>query len=243
MREREHEPDEPRLFDLRLDSEADEGPELETSPEQAPAPEPPPAPSSPRHRSEPSELPLFAAQAAADEPADPRGPPRPAAPRAETHRWTEPVEGPRPVPSAGGPVAVPEPARGPRPAPFRPRLIAALADLGVYLLVLVVGLLGALMAGAAPTLSKAPAFALFLLSFSFLYGVVSLAFWGQTPGMAAAGVVARGGGDQPLTFGQTGLRWVAGVLTAALLGLPLLLALSGRSLADRLSGSRTLLVG
>ena len=80
---------------------------------------------------------------------------------------------------------------------------------------------------------------LFLLAWSFLYFVVSLAFWGQTPGMAWAGLIARSGASEPLSFGQTAQRWAATWLTWALVGLPGLLALSGRSLADRLSGSRT----
>ena len=54
-----------------------------------------------------------------------------------------------------------------------------------------------------------------------------------------AGLVARTGTSEPLSFGQTAQRWVATWLTWALAGLPGLLALSGRSLADRLSGSRT----
>lgn len=238
MRERERERDEPRLFDLPLESEPDEEPQDQAGPatraepagddEALESPEPAAASPESAEASGSDELPLFGPRPDASSPSSPT-PSSPPAP--DPHPGGER--------SATGPVPVPAPPRGPRSAPFRPRLIAALADLGVYAAVLVVGLLGAFMAGAAPTLAKAPAFGLFLLSFSFLYGVVSLAFWGQTPGMAAAGVVARGGGDRPLTFGQTGLRWVAGVLTAALCGLPLLLALSGRSLADRLSSSQT----
>ena len=58
--------------------------------------------------------------------------------------------------------------------------------------------------------------------------------------MVWAGIVARGEDAEPLAFGQTARRWIGGLLTMALGGLPGLLALSGRSLADRLSGSRTL---
>lgn len=94
-----------------------------------------------------------------------------------------------------------------------------------------------------------PPFALFLLAFSFLYTVVPLAFWGQTPGMAWRGLVARSLDGDALSFGQTFRRWIGSVLTVAGAGLPLLLALlgdgaaagaAGRSLADRISGSHTL---
>ncbi len=131
-------------------------------------------------------------------------------------------------------------SRGPGPAPFAARLTAALADLGVHAAAAGAGWIGTVLLGARLDAADLPALAVYLLAFSFLYSVVSLAFWGRTPGMTAAGVVARGSGDAPLTFGETGLRWLAGVLTAALLGLPLLVALTGRSLADRVSGSATL---
>lgn len=130
-------------------------------------------------------------------------------------------------------------SRSPGPAPFSARLVAALADLGVHAAAAGAGWLGTLLLGARLDAADLSALAVYLLAFSFLYSVVSLAFWGRTPGMTAAGVVARGPGDAPLTFGQTGLRWLAGVLTAVLLGLPLLVAITGRSLADRLSGSAT----
>ena len=86
-----------------------------------------------------------------------------------------------------------------------------------------------------------PPLLVFALLFSFLYSVFSLAFWGQTPGMAWAGQLARSVTGEPLTFGQTALRWLGGLLTLLLAGLPLLLALAGgRSLADRISDSKTL---
>ncbi|HSM51631.1 MAG TPA: RDD family protein, partial [Thermoanaerobaculia bacterium] len=87
-----------------------------------------------------------------------------------------------------------------------------------------------------------PAYAAFLVAFSFLYWVIPLAFWGQTPGMVWAGVVARNLDDGPLAFGQTARRWLGSLLSLALLGLPGLGALRGRSLADWMSGSRTLSV-
>jgi hypothetical protein len=174
--------------------------------------------------------------------------PSPALPDAGSPDRLAPRPLPQPAPEPPGyapfdedAAAGPRPApRGPVPAPFSARLTAALADLGVHAAVAGAGWLGAHLLGARLDTADLPALAVYLLAFSFLYAVVSLAFWGRTPGMTAAGVVSRGPGGGPLTFGQTGLRWLAGVLTAALCGLPLLVALTGRSLADRLSGSRTL---
>jgi hypothetical protein len=230
MSERDRERGEPGLFDLPLTKTAEEGSEEESGTRRAAAP--PPERSDRAPRSEDDELPLF-----------PVEPSRTPAATGETGAG-----------GAGRPVPVPPPDRavptseivagtgaavGPMPAPFGARLLAALADLGVHLLVAAVGWGGAAVAGVRIAVAELPAFAVFLLSFSFLYSVVSLAFWGRTPGMAAAGVVSRGDGGQPLTFGQTGLRWLGGVATAVFLGLPLLLSLTGRSLPDRLSASRT----
>ena len=52
--------------------------------------------------------------------------------------------------------------------------------------------------------------------------------------------MARTDETEPLSFGQTAMRWLGHWLTWALLGLPALLARSAaRSLADRISGSAT----
>ncbi|HEX5758108.1 MAG TPA: RDD family protein, partial [Thermoanaerobaculia bacterium] len=121
----------------------------------------------------------------------------------------------------------------------RDRLLAGLADLLVHAAVGVTAAVGALLLGARPEPADWPPFALFLLSFSFLYAVVPLAFWGQTLGMAWAGLRAVNADGQQLGFGQTALRWLGGLLTAAALGLPLLPA-RRRSLTDWMSGSVTL---
>jgi len=120
------------------------------------------------------------------------------------------------------------------------RISAAGADLIVHASVAVGVLVGCRLMGVRPVLSDWPAVALFLLSFSFLYTVVPLAFWGHTPGMAWAGLDARSRDGEPLAFDQTARRWIGGILTLLLLGLPLLMAFSGRSLSDLLSGSETL---
>ena len=73
--------------------------------------------------------------------------------------------------------------------------------------------------------------------------MVSLAFWGQTAGMAWRGLQTRDRLQRPLTFRQAALRWAGGLLTFATAGLPLLLTLGGASLADWLSRSVTYSMG
>ena len=249
MGERDAGRGEPLLFDLPLAPAAGEEGSGGEETAAGPAPEPEtagghaPRAAAPESAARPprdggGELPLFPGEAPG--PVAARGGPR-AAGAGRPSPAAPPPERPRPAPepAAAGARAVAAPAQGPPPAPFGARLLADLADLGVHALVAAAGWAGAALAGARLGPGELPALAVFLLAFSFLYSVVSLAFWGRTPGMAAAGVVARGDRGRPLTFGQTGLRWLAGVATALLAGLPLLLALTGRSLPDRLSGSRT----
>ncbi len=227
------EPEEPFLFDLPLSG---------------PPPAVPPAADGPRSEAptrrsarrgpRPESLPLFGE--AELEAARPDTNPSPGASYA-----------PIPVAAARGPVPVPRArereapaldAAVPPPTPTAAiprRLRAACGDLAILLAAGAVAAVGATLLGAHLGVASLPALLVFLLAFSFLYCVVSLAFWGQTPGMAWSGLVARSEETEPLSFGQTALRWLGHWLTWALLGLPGLLALSGRSLADRLSGSST----
>ncbi|MCL4837429.1 MAG: RDD family protein [Thermoanaerobaculia bacterium] len=223
-------PDEPGLFDLPLRPPA----EAVVEPE---PPAPRPARRQTRGAEPPESLPLFPAgeedglEIAEPAPsARPRTGPPPAAPR----------EGPpRPARSAERPQLVPAPAASPV-APLGARAKAAAGDLLVLAAVLATQVLGAERLGAPVRVADWPAYAAFQLAFSYLYWVIPLAFWGQTPGMVWAGVVARNLDDGPLAFGQTARRWLGALLTLALLGLPGLGALRGRSLADWMSGSRTL---
>jgi uncharacterized RDD family membrane protein YckC len=121
----------------------------------------------------------------------------------------------------------------------RGRLLGGLADLLFHAAFLVLGLIGARQLGIRPSAGDWPGFALFVLAFSFLYGVVSLAFWGHTLGMVWTGITSRSRDGEPLSFDQAVRRWLGGILTAALLGLPLLLSWRGRALSDLLSGSET----
>ncbi len=113
------------------------------------------------------------------------------------------------------------------------RVAAGTADLLVHVAVAILALAGCRALGVVPAVADWPAFGVFLLSFSFLYTVVPLAFWGHPLGMTWAGLTAESTGGEPLSFDQTARRWLGGLLTLATAGLPLLLALSGRStLAD-----------
>ena len=213
-------PDEPGLFDLPL--RPPDEPEREREP-------PPPRPARrPARAAEPPEsLPLFPADRPGEGEALPLSAPAPAAPRASAARGAE------------RPQLVPPPAELPA-APLAARAKAAAGDLLVLAAVLAAQLLGTERLGAALQLADWPAYLAFLLAFSFLYCVIPLAFWGQTPGMVWAGIVARNLDDGPLAFGQTARRWLGGLLSLALLGLPGLGALRGRSLTDWMSGSQTL---
>jgi len=156
--------------------------------------------------------------------------------QAERERWTE-----RAAEAAGvtTDAAAAAPLPGGRVGIGR-RAAAGAADLLVHVAVAVLALAGCRALGVVPAVADWPAFGVFLLAFSFLYTVVPLAFWGHTLGMTWAGLTAESAGGEPLSFDQTARRWLGALLTLATAGLPLLLALSGRSLADRLSGSRTL---
>jgi len=146
---------------------------------------------------------------------------------------TQEVADPEPPPRATG-----LPIEG--PATLTNRLGAALLDLAVMAATAVALLAGAALLGARPTLADWPAFVLPWIAFSFLYHVIPLAFWGRTPGMASMGLTARhlhGGG---LSFPQAIARWLATLVTTALVGLPGLLALTGRSASDWASGSITI---
>ena len=151
---------------------------------------------------------------------------------------------PAPPPRKGlAPVPSPVPHQEPVPASefaSRGRRIAAgLADLLVHAAIGVAAVLGVQGLGVRPSLSAAPALAVFVLTFSFLYTVLPLAFWGYTLGMAWAGLSARNRAGEPLTFDQTARRWLGGLLTALLLGIPLVITGRRRSLTDWISGSRT----
>lgn len=128
--------------------------------------------------------------------------------------------------------------RSDRRAALLHRYAAGVIDLSILALTLGALLGGVVLMGLPLRPAQAPAYGLVLALFSFLYHVLALAFWGQTPGMAHERLRARSRDGHPLTFGQAALRWLGAAATVLLLGLPTLLALlGGGSLADRVSGS------
>ena len=168
-----------------------------------------------------------------------RGSRGPAAPEPPATSTMPPAarKGPIPVPQ---PVPVEAPEVPANEFAFRGRRFAAgLADLLVHAAIGVGALLGLQWLGVRPALADWPALAVFLLAFSFLYTVLPLAFWGYTLGMAWAGIAARNRDGEPLSFDQTARRWLGGLLTALMLGIPLLVTGSRRSLTDWISGSAT----
>ncbi len=142
-----------------------------------------------------------------------------------------------PVDPPSGDVAEATPAEN--KAFLGDRLLGGLADLAAQLIAQGSAIAATHSMGIVVTVADWQPFGVLALVFSFLYWVVPLAFWGQTPGMAWVGHAARSSNGEPLSFGQTFLRWLGAVITLTFAGLPLLLALTGRSLTDRLSDSRT----
>lgn len=130
-------------------------------------------------------------------------------------------------------------SREPIIAHLWPRLLSGGADLLVHAGAVAAIALGLQFMAVEPRLENWPSFLAFMAAFSFLYTVVSLAFWGQTAGMAWFGLAARESPQFPLSFAQATRRWLGGLGTVVLAGLPLLLALNGSSLSDRVSRSRT----
>ena len=145
-----------------------------------------------------------------------------------------------PWPEASAPTGADDSAAVAGEVTLAERWLSGAADALLLLAVLCVALLSMLPLGLVPSQEQWPGFVLFLGSFSFMYCTFPLAFWGQTPGMAWRGLRAINHDGLSLSFSQTTLRWLGGVGTLLLGGLPLVVALSGRSIADRLSGSWTI---
>ena len=127
----------------------------------------------------------------------------------------------------------------PSVAGIAPRLLSGGADLLIHCGVLAATTLGLYAMAATPRIDQWPALAVLLVAFSFFYTVVSLAFWGQTAGMAWCELHTHDRLERPLSFRQAVLRWAGGLLSLALAGLPVLLAFRGTSLTDLLSASVT----
>ena len=120
------------------------------------------------------------------------------------------------------------------------RLTSGLLDLAVALAVALVALVGSRLLGVEPRMALLPGVLLFVVTFSFVYHVFTLLFWGRTPGMASADLVTRDPSGQSLTAWQSTLRWAGSLGTVLLAGLPMIVSwFTGWSLADLVSGSET----
>jgi uncharacterized RDD family membrane protein YckC len=119
------------------------------------------------------------------------------------------------------------------------RFVAGAIDAGAIAGALLAMVVGTAAIGIRPALADWPSYALVGLVLSFVYAVFSLLFWGKTPGMQRNGLSASSRDGSPLNIGQALLRWLGGICTVLLLGLPTLFDLrGGGTLTDRLSGSQ-----
>lgn len=126
-------------------------------------------------------------------------------------------------------------------APPGPRFVAAVLDLVVQVAILGFALAALRLLEVPIDRRMLAPLAVFVGSFSFLYQVMPLTFWGHTPGMAYAGIHGRAKGGGFMTIQQCVLRWLGWLLTLATAGIAGLLSLSGVSLTDLLSGTRSYL--
>ena len=125
-------------------------------------------------------------------------------------------------------------------APLSARGAAFAADAALVLLLAAAALLAA-TAGRGQPLRLQGLFwtAVFAVYLSFFATVVPLILFGKTVGMALTGLTARGRRGSPLTAVESARRWLGTALTAAGLGVPLVVTRRHReapSPGDRLSG-------
>jgi len=125
-------------------------------------------------------------------------------------------------------------------APLSARGAAFAADAALVLLLAAAALLAA-TAGRGQPLRLQGLFwtAVFAVYLSFFATVVPLILFGKTVGMALTGLTARGTKGSPLTAVESARRWLGTALTAAGLGIPLIVTRRHRaapSPGDRLSG-------
>ena len=124
------------------------------------------------------------------------------------------------------------------------RALGTAADAATSILLVLAALLAAYAArGRTPEFSGLGWAAAFTLYVSFFATVLSLVLFGQTVGMALAGLIVRDdGAGRRLTPAEAARRWAGTLVTLAALGLPLLWTARDADAptpADRLSG-RTL---
>lgn len=162
----------------------------------------------------------------------------------------------RPLPPLS--IAIPEPGLDPTPAvpiprtgaPLHKRVLAFLTDLSLLLALALAltpllpqrGTLDDTLAHGWPAIS---AMAAFLLLVSWYYFAGSWIIWGRTVGNTIfdTRIVAVDGASP--TAGSATRRWLWAGISLLALGLPFLVGLFGerRTLAERMSGTRTVGVG
>lgn len=132
------------------------------------------------------------------------------------------------------------------PAPLVNRALAFLTDVSLFLATaLAMSPLLPLKASLLDTAIEAPAAAIalggFLLLLSFYYSVLSWMFWGRTVGASIFDLRVRSQSGGPVDGRSAAMRWLGTLLCIATAGIGFLPALAGsrRSLADRISATRS----
>ena len=164
----------------------------------------------------------------------------------EMELFKGPAADPEPEPAAETRQAT-EPVAGFVAAPRWRRALAFGTDASLFLaLALAMSPLLDFRATAADTLRAEwpafSAFAAFILLLSFHYFVVSWAVWGRTIGGSIFDTRIALVDGAPIDFRNASLRWLWMLVSIATCGLGFLVGIApgGRSLADRMSGSRSL---
>lgn len=164
----------------------------------------------------------------------------------EMELFKGPAAEPEPAPAAETRSA-PDGAAGLAAAPRWRRVLAFGTDASLFLaLALAMSPLLDLRATAAETLRAEwpaiSAFSAFILLLSFHYFVVSWAVWGRTVGGSIFDTRVALVDGSPIDFRNASLRWLWMLVSIATCGLGFLVGIApgGRSLADRMSKSRSL---
>ncbi len=230
--------DEPGLFDdLPLqDEQKSRTPEQRSEPVKTAPARPTPKPPGPAKKSALEEETLALFESIEPKTAQPRSKPSSSKPKSTASTRVTP---PKPEKTSRRPDTDTRPVWNPT-VTLGKRVAAGLIDIMVNVVVLIGVVFGLRFLNIDIDKDTVLPLVLFTLSFSFLYYVFPLAFWGRTPGMARTDIVTKSRDGRALSFSQAARRWLGTLLTLATLGIPLLFtAKSGNLPADRLSQSQT----